>query len=116
MFEISVTSFGLCNALATFERLMEIVIACLHWEIFLLKPRSRHYNRKSLEDMLQNLGRPFKRLQKARRCNLLAKEAEFIGHIISESRMKTDLNKTKSVETWSTPKNIKRPERFCGSV
>ena len=32
LFEFQVLPFGLCNAPATFERLIEIVLAGLHWE------------------------------------------------------------------------------------
>ena len=49
-----------------------------------------------------------------RKCNLFSKEVEFLGHIISESGIKTDLNKTKCAETWPTPKNVREVRAFVG--
>ena len=36
LFQFKVISFGLCNAPATFERMMETILSSLHWETCLL--------------------------------------------------------------------------------
>ena len=120
LFEFTVMPFGLCNAPATFERLMETILAGLHWEVCLIYLDDVIVTGKSFEDMVRNLGKVFERFQQAglklkpRKCKLFSKEVEFLGHIISESGIKTDPNKTKCVETWPTPKNVREVRAFVG--
>ena len=61
LFEFIVMPFGLCNAPATFERLMETVLAGLHWEICLIYLDDVIVTGKSFKDMVQNLGKVFER-------------------------------------------------------
>ena len=63
MFEFTVMPFGLCNALATFERLMETILAGLHLEVCLIYYDDVIVSGKSFEDMVRNLGMVFERFQ-----------------------------------------------------
>ena len=65
LFEFKVLPFGLCNAPATFERLVEIVLAGLHWEICLVYLDDIIVSGKTFEDMVNNLDEVFARLQGA---------------------------------------------------
>ena len=120
LYEFTVMPFGLCNAPATFERLMETVLAGLHWQICLIYLDDVIVIGKSFEDMIKNLGVVFERLQqsglklKARKCQLFGKEVEFLGHIISEKGVETDPSKTQCIEMWPTPKNVKDVRAFIG--
>ena len=51
---------------------------------------------------------------KPRKCNLCAKEVEFLGHIISEAGVKTDPKKTEVVATWPNPENVHQVQAFVG--
>lgn len=112
--------FGLCNAPATFERLMETVLAGLHWQICLIYLDDVIVIGKDFGDMIKNLSLIFERLQEAglklkpRKCKLFAKEVEFLGHVISEAGIKTDPSKTSRIEMWRTPKNVKEVRAFVG--
>lgn len=57
--------FGLSCAPATFERLMESVLAGLQWDICLVYLDDIIVTGKTFENMLENLGKVFERLQKA---------------------------------------------------
>ena len=120
LFEFTVMPFGLCNAPATFERLMETVLACLHWQICLIYLDDVIVIGKDFGDMIKNLSLIFERLQEAglklkpRKCKLFAKEVEFLGHVISEAGIKTDPSKTRCIEMWPTPKNVKEVRAFVG--
>ena len=54
--------FGLCNAPATFECLMETVLAGLHWQICLIYFDDIIVIGKDFEDMNQNLDLVLQRL------------------------------------------------------
>lgn len=110
LFEFKVLPFGLCNAPATFERLVEIVLAELHWERCLVYLDDIIVCWKTFEDMVKNLGEVFERLHeaglklKARKCQLFAKEMEFLGHIISEEGVSTVPSKTECIINRPVPK------------
>ena len=120
LFEFTTMPFGLCNAPATFERLMETVLAGLHWQICLIYLDDVIVVGKDFEDMIKNLSLVFDRLQEAslklkpRKCKLFATEVEFLGHIISDAGVSTDPNKTKCIEMWPTPMNVRDVRAFLG--
>jgi len=41
-------------------------------------------------------------------------KVEFLGYILSGDGVSTNSKKIKSIEEWSTPKNIKEVQRFLG--
>lgn len=80
LYQFKVMPFGLCNALATFERLMETVLRNLQWDICLVYLDDIIVVGNTIEDMIQNLTLVFDRLLaaglklKTRKCTLFAKE------------------------------------------
>ncbi|MCG8076676.1 MAG: reverse transcriptase family protein [Candidatus Thiodiazotropha taylori] len=120
LFEFNVMPYGLCNAPATFERLMESVLAGLHWQICLIYLDDVIVTGKTFQDMVNNLSQVFERFQQAglklkpRKCNIFAKQVEFLGHVISEAGIKTDPKKTDCVKKWPSPKNVHEVRAFLG--
>ena len=118
LFEFKGLPFSLCNALATFEILIETVFAGLHWETCLVYLDNIIVCEKPFEEMLKNLDDVFARLQeaglkfKARKCQLLAKRMEFLGHIVSEKGITTDPKKTECIRNWPV-KEIRSFLGFC---
>ena len=104
LFQFRVLPFGLCNAPATFERLMETVLAGLQWDICLIYLDDIIVFAKTFEDMLQNLSSVFDRLisaglkLKPRKCTLFAPEVEFLGHVVSKEGDATDPKKIEVVK------------------
>ena len=64
LFEFSVMPFGLRLVPATFERLMESVLAGLQRDIYLVYVDDFIVTGKTLEQMLGNLGKCFDRIKK----------------------------------------------------
>lgn len=120
LFEFKVMPFGLCNAPATFERLMETVLAGLHWKICLIYLDDVIVTGKTFEDMIKNLDQVFERLHEAglklkpRKCQLFCREVEFLGHIITRDGVKTDPKKIQVVRDWPVPENIHALRSFLG--
>ena len=112
--------FGLCNAPATFERLMELVLRGLQWQICLVYLDDIIVVGKTVDDMTANLTHVFDRLLaaglklKARKCTLFATEAEYLGHVVSEQGISTHPDKIAAVQNWQTPTNVTELRSFVG--
>lgn len=120
LYEFNVMPFGLCNAPATFERLMETVLAGLQWQICLIYLDDIIVYGKTFDDMLQNLELVFEKLLaaglklKARKCSLFARQVKYLGHIISEQGIETDPEKVEIVKHWPEPVNKTQVRSFIG--
>ena len=107
LLELKTMPFGLCNAPAIFERLMETVLAGLN-------------HGESFEAMLTNLDSVLCKIQgaglklKPRKCQLFKKEVEYLGHIVSASGIKTDPKKIPAVRDRPEPNNITALRSFIG--
>ncbi|GBL58161.1 Retrovirus-related Pol polyprotein from transposon 297 [Araneus ventricosus] len=110
--------FGLCNAPATFERLMETVLRGLSSEACLVYLDDIIIVERTFEEHLNNLRKVFQRLQKVKlklnlkKCRFFQVEVIYLGHVISAEGVKTDPEKIKAVVDWSRPEtNIGNEER-----
>ena len=120
LFQIRVLPFGLCNAAATFERLMDAVFAGLQWEICLIYLYDIITFGRTFEEKVENLEKVFDRLGgaglklKPKKCDLFAKIVSFLGHTISDEGIATDPNKVKVVREWPTPMDQTEVRSFLG--
>ena len=84
LFEFKVMPFGLCNAPATFMRLMDLVLAGLQWSSCLVYIDDVIIVGRSFSEHLQNLQAVFERLQLANlklqpsKCVFFQKEVKFL--------------------------------------
>jgi len=53
---------------------------------------------------------------KISKCEFNKLEVEFLDHIISSERIKTDLHKLEAITSWTTPTNIKEDQSFIGLI
>ena len=85
LFELIKMGFGLCNAPATFTRVMNIVLRGLKWQTVLVFLDDILVFGSCFEEHLQNLSEVFLRLReyglklKPKQCLLIQQEAEFTG-------------------------------------
>ena len=120
LFEFKVMPFGVCNAPATFERLMETVPAGLNWQICLIYLVDIIVIGKDFEAMIRNLDEVLQKLHgaglklKPRKCRLFAKQVEYLGHIISEEGVQTDPKKIQVVKNWPKPETLHKVRSFLG--
>lgn len=120
LFEFNVMPFGLCNAPATFERLMETVLSGLQWQVCLIYLDDVIVYGKTFEEMLHNLELVFEKLRtaglklKARKCTLFSKQVKYLGHVISEKGAETDAEKVEAVRKWPEPVNKTQVRSFIG--
>ena len=112
--------FGLCNAGATFQRLMDLVLTGLNFEICLVYLDDIVLFSTTPEEHLGRLTQVLERLKQANlklkpsKCRLMQKQVEFLGHVISGDGIATDPEKTRLVEEWPEPTNIKQLRGYLG--
>ena len=120
LYQFKVMPFGLTNAPATFQRLMERVLAGLQWEICLVYIDDVIIYSQTIEDHLRQLRMVFERLSaaglklKPKKCNLFRRQVQYLGHIVSDKGIQTDPDKIKAVADWSTPRTVKEVRSFLG--
>ena len=120
LFQFNVMPFGLCNAPATFERLMETVLSGLQWDICLIYLDDIIVIAKTFEEMLKNLQQVFGRLSsaglklKAKKCHLLSEKVDFLGHVVSSGGIAIDPKKTDTMKNWEEPSNASGIRSFLG--
>ena len=110
--------FGLCNAPATFKRLMECVLWGLTWKTCLVYLNDIIVLGETFNQHLENLREIFMRLQTAnlrlniKKCRLFAKEVNYKGHVISSNGVRTNPSKVEMVKNWPVPKDKHRLRSF----
>ena len=113
-------AFGLCNAPASFQRMMDILFNNLNYEICLVYFDDLICYSRTLEDHLERLDRILERLQSANlklkptKCCIMQTSVRFLGHIISGSGLSTDPEKIRLITDWPTPTNVKDVRAFLG--
>ena len=120
LYQFCVMPFGLCNAPATFERLMEKVLVGLPWEILLIFLDEIIVHAATFEEELNRLRLVFQRLREAnlklgpKKCFLFQRRVAVLGHIVSGDGVSTDPSKTEVIRTWPTPHSAADVRSFLG--
>ncbi|MCG8045580.1 MAG: RNase H-like domain-containing protein, partial [Candidatus Thiodiazotropha endolucinida] len=120
LFQFKVLPFGLCNAPATFERLMELVLAGLHWEICLIYLDDIIVYGRTFGEMIDRLELVLQRFSEAglklkpQKCQLFKEEVEFLGHVINAKGVSTDPKKIACIKDWPIPGCVKDVRSFLG--
>ncbi|CAF4673584.1 unnamed protein product, partial [Rotaria socialis] len=118
LFEFNVMPFGLTNAPATFQRLMDIVLAGLKWQCCLVYIDDVVIFSPTFEQHIIDLEKVFQALQsanltlKASKCQFCRREMRYLGHIITQNGIKPDPDLIKSVTNFPQPKKIKDVQSF----
>ena len=120
LWQFTVMPFGLCNAPATFERLMEQILNGLNWRTCLVYLDDIIVTGKTFDEHLDNLREVFERIRNAgmklspKKCSLFKKEVKYLGHIVSSSGISTDPEKLETVTNWPIPNNLQELRSFLG--
>lgn len=121
-FEYLRMPFGLKNAPATFQRVMDNVLTGLTDEHCLVYLDDIIVHASSIEEHDVKIRKILKRLRKYNlklqpdKCEFLRKEVAYLGHIITDKGIKPDPKKITAVQNFPTPKNTKGIKAFLGLV
>jgi hypothetical protein len=120
LYEYTRLSFGLANAPAFFQRVMNACMAGLAWSTVLIYLDDLIVPGSSFEDHLLKLRRVFYRVRKhgltlqPPKCYFGYYEVKVLGHIVSADGVKTDPEKVKAVQAIPSPRNAGQARRFIG--
>lgn len=117
-FECNRMAFGLTNAPATFQRLMERCMGELHLKECLIYLDDIIIFSDSIESHFRRLDAVFKRLEKAglklkgTKCEFFQTQVNYLGHVVSQNGVETDPDKLKVLKDWPVPTCVKELRSF----
>ena len=121
LFKFNQVPFGLCNAPATFSRLMDRVLAGLHWETCLFYLDDITVFAATWEEHLARLRQVFERLRHAqlklgaKKCTFVAKEVRYLGHRVTAKGLLPDPSLLAAIREIAPPPPPRMPWKFAHS-
>jgi hypothetical protein len=113
-------SFGLTNAPATFQCLMNSIFAQFMRRFVLVFMDDILIYNRTLEDHVLHLTQVFQVLKqnklfmKFKKCAFAQRKIDYLGHIILDEGVATDPSKTTTMFQWPTPRNFTDLRGFLG--
>ena len=120
LYEFVCMPFGLCNAPATFMRMMDMVFGDQNFQTVLIYLDDILIPASSFEQMLERIDMVFTRLEKVclkvkpDKCHFFKPSIKFLGHIVSEKGIATDPEKISAVKEWILPSTADGLKTFLG--
>ena len=109
LYEFIVMPFGLCNAPATFQRLMDHVILPEYRDFIETYIDDLMTHSLTFDDHLKHLTvlldslRKHKLVVKLSKCKFAQQEVKFLGHVISFNSIKTNPESVQAIAAWQRP-------------
>lgn len=119
-FQFKVLCFGLTNAPATFQRVMNRIFkdyigkfVLVYLDDILVMSRTPEEHEKHLRIVLEVLRQEGLRA-KLSKCEFNKPELHFLGHVIGKDGIAVDPAKIAVIEKWPVPKSLKELQAFLG--
>jgi hypothetical protein len=119
-FQYKVLCFGLTNAPATFQRLMNHVFrecigkyVLVYLDDILVMSETPEEHLKHLDQVLRRLS-AHKLFAKLSKCEWARTSLKFLGHVVSAGSVSVDPDKAKALREWSVPRDLKSLRGFLG--
>ncbi|KAJ9511737.1 hypothetical protein QJQ45_022601 [Haematococcus lacustris] len=121
-YQFKVLSFGLCNAPATFQRVMNDAFAPVLNQCALVYLDDILVMSKSVDEHLKHLRKVFDLLRlnklfaKQSKCEFMRTTLKFLGHVIFAGAIAVDPEKIKSISSWPVPQSLQQLQSFLGAA
>ena len=123
-YECNTMGFGLTNAPATFQRLMEKCMGEMHLKTCLIFLDDILGFSKTFDEHIERLEAVFARLcqhnlkLKPSKCELFKTSVSWtcLGHVVSEEGISADREKTSAVKNWKVPENVKELRQLLDAI
>jgi hypothetical protein len=116
----NVMPFGLTCAPSVFQRLMDLVLCGLTFEICMVYLDDIIVFSSDFSSHLNRLEQVFCRLRganlkvKPSKCRLFQRRVEFLGHVVSSAGIEMQAEKVAVVRDWPVPQNLREVRSFLG--
>ena len=120
LYEFNVMPFGLCNAPATFQRLMHEILGDLIYTKAPVYIDDINIHSVTFEQHLKDLEEVFDKIRKAgmklklEKCHFCFPEITFLGFVVGKDGIKTDKEKVEKVINFPKPTTITELRGFLG--
>ena len=118
--EFNVMEFGLCNAPATFQRLMDLVLGGLKWTRVLVYIDDIIVFSRDEEQHIRDVCEVFTALQRANlraklsKCHFMRGEVEYLGHRVDAEGVRPTERNVKAVTELKAPQDVSGVRSFLG--
>ena len=112
--------FGLVNTPATFQRLMEIVLAGLQWDHCIIYLDDVLVVGRNFQEHMQRLEAVLQRIQgaglklKPSKCSFFQDQVTFLGHVLSREGVLPDPSNVQKLTKWPVPRTVTDVRAFLG--
>ena len=119
-FEYLAMPFGLCNAPATFQGLMNRILRQFIAKFVIVYLDDIVIYSETEEDHLRHIRQVFEVLRanelyaRPSKCEFLVKKLEFCGHIVGNGEIRPLVSKIDIIKNWPTPTTIHELRQFLG--
>ena len=120
LYEFKKMPFGLVNAPATFQRLMEVVLSGLARDGCMVYLDDILVFGRALKEHNDKLAKVFQRFRSAgltlkpKKCEFVQTEVCYLGNIVSAEGVRTDPSKLQAILEFPVPYNVKALRSFLG--
>ena len=122
LFQWTCMPFGLCNAPATFQRVMDAVLQGLNWQCCLvylddiiIYSKDIHEHAKHLEQVFTALSKANLKLNVAK-CNFAKEELRYLGHVVTANGIQPDNLKIEPISKLPNPRNVNEVRALLGML
>ena len=119
-YEYMVMPFGLCNAPATFQCVMNTILregldnlVLVFLDDILIYSRTKEEHLEHIREVLTRL-RSEKLYGRLKKCDFFRTEVEYLGFDVGAQGIKPSLSKVQAILDWPTPENVTDVRSFLG--
>lgn len=119
-FEFTVLPFGLTNAPATFQNVMNDMFSdmiddftVIYLDDILVYSKTKEEHKVHVQQVLQRL-KERKYYAQLHKCRFCQPEVPYLGHVVGADGIKVDPKKTQAVQDFPEPKNVPELRSFLG--
>ena len=120
LFEFQTMPFGVCNGPPTCQRLMELVLNGLQWQICLIYLDDIIVFGNNFKDHMQRLDLVLQRMAEAglklkpEKCQLLKTEVAFLGHLVSDKGIQPNPDNIAKILAMPPPTTVTEVRQLLG--